>query len=92
MTDRERILGRRRSGEMGKWVTFYESIFSGIQDYVEHPDKETAEKYFKAHYRYYFQIAPATQVKLPMAYGFYHRKYYGMSLRMFKKRMAEKKG
>lgn len=74
---------------MGKWVTFYESIFNGIQDYVVHPDKETAEKYFKAHCRNYFQIAPVTQVKLPMAYGFPHRKYYGLSLRQFQKRMRQ---
>ena len=79
----------RTIGYKGKWVTFLASMFNGIQDYVEHPDKETATRYFEAHYRDYFQIAPAIQVKLPLAYGFPYRKFCGLSLRRFQKIMSE---
>jgi hypothetical protein len=73
---------------MAKWVTFYEDSISGrIFDYTEHPDKETAAKYFKNHYAHYFELATKIPVvKLPMRYGYLFRAFYGMSLRAFKKR------
>ena len=76
---------------MAKWVTFYEDVFCGVRDYVEHPDKETATRYFKAHYRQYFQLSTRIDVKLPMSYGYLHRKYRGMTLRQFQKVWGAKK-
>lgn len=78
---------------MSKWVTFYEDAFRGIFDYTEHPDRETATKYFKKNYMRYFEMATKIPiVKLPMRYGYPFRAFYGMSLQAFKKRQkgAEK--
>lgn len=70
---------------MSKWVTFYEDIFNGISDLKIHENKETATDYFKKHYRIYFQMSTKINVKLPMSYGYAHRKFKGMSKPMFEK-------
>lgn len=58
---------------------------------VIHKDKESATKYFKAHYRDYFQLNPKyIEVKLPMRYGFPFRAFYGVSLLKFKRGMMER--
>ena len=76
---------------MAKWVTFYDDVFRGVQDYVEHPDREAATKYFKAHYRQYFELSTKNDVKLPMSYGYPHRRFYGITLRQFQKMWGAKK-
>lgn len=70
---------------MSKWVTFYEDLFNGVSCLKVHPDKETATDYFKKNYRSYFQLSSKIEVKLPMSYGFPHRKFRGMSKMMFEK-------
>ena len=75
---------------MSRWVTFYEDDFRGIFDYTEHPDRETATKYFKKNYMRYFEMAQKIPViKLPMRYGYPFRAFYGMSLQAFRKRQKE---
>jgi len=75
---------------MSRWVTFYEDAFRGIFDYNEHPDRETATKYFKKNYMRYFEMAQKIPViKLPMRYGYPFRAFYGMSLQAFRKRQKE---
>jgi len=75
---------------MSRWVTFYEDAFRGIFDYTEHPDRETATKYFKKNYMRYFEMAQKIPViKLPMRYGYPFRAFYGMSLQAFRKRQKE---
>lgn len=72
---------------MAKWVTFYEDMDRGVQDYVEHPNKEAATKYFEKNHEKYFQLNIPIKVKLPMFYGFPPFRYYcGMSLKKFKMR------
>ena len=62
-----------------------------LSDVVIHKDKESATKYFKAHYRNYFQLNPKyIEVKLPMRYRFPFRAFYGVSLLEFKRRMMER--
>lgn len=76
-----------------RWVTYYESaMMSGkVADVVIHKDKESATKYFKAHYRDYFQLNPKhIKVELPMRYGFPFRAFYGVSLLKFKRGMMER--
>lgn len=76
-----------------RWVTYYENVMMGgkVADIVIHKDKESATKYFKAHYRDYFQLNPKTiKVKLPMRYGFPFRAFYGVSLLKFKRGMMER--
>lgn len=70
---------------MGKWVTFYDDL-SGIHDLKIHNSKDIATDYFKKHYRNYFQLSTKTEIKLPMTYGYPHRKFVGMSKQMFEKR------
>lgn len=77
-----------------RWVTYFEDamIMDGkVADIVVHKDKESATKYFKAHYKDYFQLNPnRIEVKLPMCYGFPFRAFYGVSLLKFKRRMMER--
>lgn len=76
-----------------RWVTYYEGITidGKVADVVIHKDKESATKYFKAHYRNYFQINPKyLKVKLPMSYGFAFRSFNGVSLLTFKRQMMKK--
>lgn len=70
---------------MAEWVTFYWSLMNGINDLTIHKDKETATKYFKNNYKKYFQLAQEQEVKLPMSYGYPHRRFYGKSKREFDK-------
>lgn len=76
-----------------RWVTYYENIMMGgkVSDVVIHKDKESATKYFKAHYRDYFQLKPKhIEVKLPMRYGFPFRSFNGVSLLTFKRKMMNR--
>lgn len=76
-----------------RWVTYYESVMMGskVADIVIHKDKESATKYFKSHYRDYFQLnRKYIEVKLPMRYGFPFRAFHGVSLLIFKRRMMER--
>ena len=67
-----------------RWVTYFEDamIMDGkVADIVVHKDKESSTKYFKAHYRDYFQLnSKRIEVKLPMRYGFPFCAFYGVSL------------
>lgn len=76
-----------------RWVTYYEDIMMDgkVADIDIHKDKESATRFFKAHYRDYFQLNPKhIEVKLPMRYGFPFRAFYGVSLLTFKRRMMER--
>lgn len=69
-----------------RYVTFYWSIMGGITDVEIFKKKEEALKNFRANYRSYFQIHGKFEPHdTPCAYGFPHRKYYCMSIRLFKK-------
>lgn len=69
-----------------RYVTFYYSIMGGIQDVEYHSDMPTALQYFKKHYRDYFQLnVPFRPTKLPASYGFFHRRFMGMSIRAYNK-------
>lgn len=73
---------------MSRWVTFYHNLVSNVvSDLKVHKDKETALKYFNNHCNQYFMYSVGGKVpKLPASYGYPHRKYYGISARMFKER------
>ena len=71
-----------------RWVTYYEFL-GNISNVTVHANKADAEKFFKAHYKSYFQLNSNVQVKLPMRYGFPFRAYYGVSLLTFKRRMMK---
>lgn len=76
-----------------RWVTYYEDAMMGgkVADIVIHKDKDAATKYFKAHYKDYFQFNPKyIKVKLPMRYGFPFRAFYGVSLLTFKRKMMNR--
>lgn len=72
-----------------RWVTYYENLYN-VSGVVVHKDRESATKYFKTHYKSYFQLNRNVQVKLPMRYGFPFRAYCGESLLSFKRRMMKK--
>lgn len=79
---------------MAKWVTFYWSMLGGVEDVVEHSDKETARNYFLKHCFRYFQKTPffdKKSVKLPYSYGFAHRKYYAMTKNSYQKLWGSEK-
>ena len=73
---------------MSKWVTFYWDMLGGISDMTEHDDKDTATRYFKRHYRNYFQLSGPFNATLPCSYGYGHRKFFGMSKQMFNKKFG----
>lgn len=76
-----------------RWVTYYEDVMMGgkVADIVIHKDKNAATRYFKTHYKDYFQLNPKRiEVKLPMRYGFPFRAFYGVSLLKFKRGMMER--
>jgi hypothetical protein len=76
-----------------RYVTFYHDIFRGTRDVVVHQDKPTALRYFRRHYRDYFQInGPFCPPTLPASYGYAHRRFYGMSIRAFNKYWKEPEG
>lgn len=80
----------KKSGGRGqRWVTGYYTILGGVSNVTVHKDKATAEKYFKANYRSYFQINTPFKVKLPCTYGFPHRKVFAMSIRAFEKEFGK---
>lgn len=69
-----------------KYVTFHWHIVGGISDYKEHENKEEALKYFNRNAYRYFETGMKTKIdKFPASYGFPHRKFMGMSIRIFKK-------
>lgn len=70
---------------MAEWVTFHWSLMNGVSNLIIHKDKETATEYFKEHYRQYFEINQKQEVKLPMSYGYPHRRFYGISKHKFDK-------
>lgn len=72
---------------MAKWVTFYYGITDGICDYTEHKDRASAEMFFLKNYRRYFALNTDLKknFKLPMSYGYPHRKFYGMTKHKFDK-------
>ena len=76
-----------------RWVTYYEHVMMGgkVADIVVHKDKESATKYFKAHYKDYFQLNPHNiKVALPMSYGLGFRSFNGVSLLTFKRTMMKR--
>ena len=73
---------------MAKWVTFHDFL-GNVSSLKVHDNKEAATKYFKAHYRSYFQLSCPIEVKLPMSYGYAHRRFVGMSKQMFEKRYGK---
>ena len=84
---------KRRENNM-RWVTFYDDVMimnGRLTDVVIHKDKESATKYFKTHYKDYFQLNHKhIEVKLPMRYGFPFHSFYGISLLKFKHIMMER--
>lgn len=72
---------------MAKWVTFYYGITDGgVRDLVEHNDKASAEEYFIKNYRKYFTLnGDLKKIKLPMSYGYPHRKFYVMTKYKYEK-------
>ena len=73
-----------------KYVTFHWHIVGGISDYKEHENKEEALRYFNQRAYRYFECGTKTKVnKFPASYGFAHRKFMGMSKRMFNKNFGE---
>lgn len=71
---------------MAKWVTFYYSIVGGVQDVTEHKDKASAEEYFIQNHRKYFAVnSDLEKTKLPMSYGYPHRKFYVMTKNRYEK-------
>ena len=69
-----------------RWVTFHYNIMDNqIADFQIHPDKQTALKYFNKNCNRWFGTNTKCKAeKLPATYGFFHRKYYGISARAFK--------
>lgn len=74
---------------MAKWVTFHDSIMGGVQGLKIHNSKEEATQYFKNNYRNYFELSSKVEVKLPMTYGYPHRKFVGMSKQSFEKKYGK---
>lgn len=72
-----------------KWVTYYTSFLGGLSDVTVHKDRETATRFFNRNYGRYFQLAGREKFKLPMMYGFIHRRFCGESMAKFKKRFPE---
>ena len=71
---------------MAKWVTFYYGITDGVRDLVEHKDKASAEEYFiKNHRKYFSNNTELKNIKLPMSYGYPHRKFYVMTKYKYEK-------
>ena len=70
-----------------RYVTFYYDLLQDhISDLKVHKNKEAALKHFNTNCKNYFQLN--TQFKadrLTASYGYPHRKYYGVSARIFKK-------
>lgn len=78
-----------------RWVTYYEHVMmqGKVADIVIHKDKESATKYFKSHYKNYFQLNPKhLKVELPMNYGLGFRSFNGVSLLTFKRIMMKRLG
>ena len=73
-----------------KWVTFHWHMIYGVSDVTVHESKEAATKFFKRVYRSYFELAGPFKPVLPCSYGYGHRKFYGMSKRMFDKHFGKK--
>ena len=72
-----------------KWVTYYDSIMGGVQDVVVHDDRDSATRYFKRHYKDYFELNTPFNVKLPCKYGFYHRAFYGVTKKAYEERFGK---
>lgn len=70
-----------------RYVTFYYNLLRDhVSDLKVHENKETALKCFNACCRNYFQLNIRWKAdKLPATYGYAMRKYYGVSVRAFKK-------
>ncbi len=70
-----------------RWVTFYYNVMiDTISDLKVHSNKEDALKYFNKHCNGYFQLNTRFKAdKLPAVYGYPTRRYYGISVRQFKK-------
>lgn len=77
---------------MSKWVTFYTDIFGTVADLTVHDNKEDATKFFKKNYKRYFELAMDIEIKLPMSYGYPHRKFIGMSKLKFEKLYGKNEG
>ena len=70
-----------------RWVTFhYNQLTDTISALKVHENKETALKYFNSTMKDFFEINTNFKAKeLPATYGYVLRKYYGISVRTFKK-------
>lgn len=77
---------------MARWVTCYWSIIGGVRDVVEHKTRDEATRYFRRNYRSYFELSGPFNVKLPCTYGYPHRKFMGISKRVFEKMFGKQEG
>lgn len=73
-----------------RYVTFhYDLLRNHISDLKVHEDKEKALKHFNSECYKWFELGTKFKAnKLPAAYGYPMRKYYGVSARAFKKRFG----
>ena len=70
---------------MSKWVTFYRGLFCGNKDFRVHKDKQTAEKFYRAHITDYMRIKPHQKIRLPICVSIWSGSFVGMSIIKFKK-------
>lgn len=70
-----------------RYVTFYyDLLHDHVSDLKVHENKEVALKHFNTNCKNYFQLNSQFKAdRLPVSYGYPHRKYYGVSARTFKK-------
>lgn len=72
-----------------KWVTGYWSLVSGLSDVEVHDNKDAAARHFKRHYMDYFDFRVPFKCKPPCTYGFFHRKYFCISMTSFNKNFGK---
>ncbi len=75
---------------MSKWVTFYSGLFCGEKDFVVHKDKQTAERFYKAHVTDYMRIRPQQKIRLPICMSIWRGSFIGISAIRFKKDYGDK--
>ena len=76
-----------------RYVTYYYTFLSGLQDVKVHNNKDEAVKFYrKEAYRYFYNLRLPAKTTTPTACGFTHRMFAVMSIRMFRKRFPEWKG
>lgn len=70
-----------------RYTTFYYDLLQNrVSNLKIHESKEEALKYFNSQCRKWFELNTKFKAdKFPASYGYPMRKYYGMSVRAFKK-------